>query len=151
MEGGLESDGVGWIRSRCDGAAAEYVDVATHFKFEFISDDYEFFGLALLLGVFLSFAGLIGWARHLDRPARVKAAGAVFAFPWVAVLLGYPINGINVHGAAPIVLMLVLPATILSVVLLFDDQTSPDVDHYERLVFTSSEIMAFPKFRLSEY
>ena len=100
------------------GAAAEYVDVATHFKFEFISDDYEFFGLALLVGVFLSFAGLIGWARHLDRPARVKAAGAVFAFPWVAVLLGYPIDGINVHGAAPIVLMLVIPATILSVVLL---------------------------------
>ena len=63
-------------------------------------------------------AGLIGWARHLDRPARVQAAGAVFAFPWVAVLLGYPIDGINVHGAAPIVLMLVLPATILSVVLL---------------------------------
>lgn len=89
------------------GAAAEYVDVATHFKFEFISDDYELFSLALLLGVFLSFAGLIGWARHLDRPARVKAAGAVFAFPWVAVLLGYPIDGINVHGAAPIVLMLV--------------------------------------------
>ncbi len=100
------------------GAAAEYVDVATHFRFEFISDDYEFFGLALLVGVFLSFAGLIGWARHLDRPARVKAAGAVFAFPWVAVLLGYPIDGINVHGAAPIVLMLVIPATILSVVLL---------------------------------
>jgi hypothetical protein len=100
------------------GAAAEYVDVATHFRFDFISDDYGVFGLALLLGVLLSFTGLIGWARHLDRPARMKMAGLVFAFPWVAVLVGYPIDGLNVHGAAPMVLMLVIPATILSIILL---------------------------------
>jgi hypothetical protein len=45
-------------------------------------------------------------------------AGLVFAFPWIAVLLGYPIDGINVHGAAPLVLMLIAPASILSIVLL---------------------------------
>lgn len=100
------------------GAAAEYVDVATHFRFEFISDDYEIFGLALLLGVLLSFAGLIGWGRDLDRPARMKTAALVFAFPWVAVLVGYPIDGLNVHGAAPMVLMLIVPATVLSIILL---------------------------------
>jgi hypothetical protein len=100
------------------GAAAGYVDVGTRFKFEFISDYYEVFGLALLVGTLLSFIGLIGWARHLERQYRVRMAGLVFAFPWIAVLLGYPIDGINVHGAAPIVLMLIIPATVLSVVLL---------------------------------
>ena len=100
------------------GAAAGYVDVATHFRFEFISDDYGFFGLALVLGVLLSFAGLIGIARDLDQPARIKTEGLDFAFPWVVVLVGYPIDGLNVHGAAPVVLMLVVPATILSLTLL---------------------------------
>lgn len=98
--------------------AAEYVDVATHFKFEFISDHYGFFGVALLTGILLSFVGVIGWARYLDRSACLATAGAVFALPCIAVLVGYPINGINVHFAAPTVLMLVLPAAILSVILL---------------------------------
>jgi hypothetical protein len=107
--------GIGFVTI---GAAAGYVDIATRFRFEFISDDFEIFILALLVGTLISFIGLTGWARYLDRQSRVRMAGLVFAFPWIAVLLGYPIDGINVHGAAPLVLMLVAPASILSLVLL---------------------------------
>jgi hypothetical protein len=45
-------------------------------------------------------------------------AAFVFAAPWMVCLLGYPIAGFNVHGPAPLVLFLVIPASILAVVLL---------------------------------
>lgn len=100
------------------GASAGYIDIATGFRFEALSDHFEFLTLCLLVGAVIAFTGLIGWARHLKRPSRFRMAGWVFAFPWILCLLGYPIAGFNVHGPAPLVLLLIIPATILAVLLL---------------------------------
>ena len=98
--------------------AAGYVDVATRFEFDFISRDFGAFILATLVGIVLAFVGLIGWAKRLNRGARCRTAGLVFAAPWIARLLGYPIAGNNIHGPAALLLLLVIPATILALVLL---------------------------------
>jgi hypothetical protein len=100
------------------GIAAGYVDVATRFEFDFISRNFGIFILAILVGVGLAFGGLIGWAKRLKREARVRAAGLVFAAPWIAGLLGYPIAGNNIHGPAALLLLVIIPATILALVLL---------------------------------
>jgi hypothetical protein len=100
------------------GVAAGYVDVATHFRFQFLSDDSGTFILAILVGLLLVFVGLIGWAKHLKPGTRARRAGIVFAAPWIALLVGYPIAGNNIHGPGAILLVMIIPATILAVVLL---------------------------------
>jgi len=100
------------------GVTAGYVDVATHFEFPFLSNDFEAFIVAMLVGVFLVFVGVIGWAKHLKPRARARFAGIVFAAPWIALLVGYPIAGNNIHGPGAILLVMIVPATILALVLL---------------------------------
>jgi hypothetical protein len=100
------------------GVGAGYLDDASHFQFEFISDYSNVFGLGGLIGTLLSFIGCIGWARYLSRGHLVLMAVVVFAMPWAILLLGDPIAGTNVHGAAAPVMLLIIPATILTVVLL---------------------------------
>ena len=62
------------------GASAGYIDIATDFHFETISDHFDFIILSSLVGAAIAFVGLIGWARHLEQPSRVRMAGWVFAF-----------------------------------------------------------------------
>jgi len=45
-------------------------------------------------------------------------AVAVFIAPFVGLLLGSPIGGMNIHGPSAITMMLTLPATVLAVILL---------------------------------
>jgi hypothetical protein len=44
-------------------------------------------------------------------------AWTVFLAPWAILLLGYPIEGVNIHGYSAFAIMLIFPATLLSVVL----------------------------------
>jgi hypothetical protein len=99
------------------GILAGYLDVATHFRFEFISDDFDSFILAMAIGVILSFIGLIGWAAQPGTQRRGLMAGLVFIAPWIVLLLGWPIGGNNIHGPAALVMLLILPASILAFVL----------------------------------
>jgi hypothetical protein len=99
------------------GLGAGYLDEATRFNFEFISDHYEVFGLSALVGLLLSFIGCIGWARQLRKRNLVQLVFLVLLAPWLALLIGYPIAGINFHGAAAPVMMLIVPATILAITL----------------------------------
>jgi hypothetical protein len=46
-------------------------------------------------------------------------AGLVFVAPWIAGLLGYPIAGHNIHGPGALVMLLIIPASVLAIVLLF--------------------------------
>jgi len=100
------------------GVGAGYVDVATSFRFPFLSDHFDIFLLALLIGIVSAFAGLVGWARHWKRGTRARAAGIVFRSPLLAVLLGYPAAGDNIHGPAGLLLLMMIPASILALVLL---------------------------------
>lgn len=100
------------------GLGAGYFDVATHFRFAFLSDHFGVFLIALLLGILSSFVCLIGWARRLRKATRVRTAGIVFISPWIAGLLGYPIDGFNVHGPSALLLFPIVPAaSILALVL----------------------------------
>jgi hypothetical protein len=102
------------------GVSAGYVDVATHFRFSFLSTNYGIFIGALLAGLVLSFVATIGWARGLTRGGRLRAAGLVFVLPWLGMLLAAPIDHLNIHGPSVFLCYFVLPvAMLLSVVLLF--------------------------------
>jgi len=98
--------------------AAGYVDVATHFRFNFLSDYFGTLLLAGLIGVVMSSVGLVGWARRMGRGSKARMAGLVFISPWIVFLLGYPIAGDNVHGPAMLVVVLMIPAIVLAVILL---------------------------------
>ena len=98
--------------------AVGYVDVATHFKFEFLSHDFDILLIAALIGVVASFVGLIAWARRLEPKARVRMAVLVFVSPWSAGLAGYALPGNDVHGPGILVPLLILPASILALALL---------------------------------
>jgi hypothetical protein len=100
------------------GIEVGYFDDLTHYKFEFISNYYsDVFAPMGLIGLALAFIGCIGWATHLGRRNRRQMALTVFIAPWAALLLGYPISGINVHGYSALVILLIFPATLLSIVL----------------------------------
>jgi len=95
------------------------LDEVTRFKFEFISDDYGFFGVAMLAGVLVAFIGLIGWSRKLAKERRLPMASLVLVSPWAVLLLGYPVAGINVHGAAAPVMALFVPVSLVLSFVLF--------------------------------
>jgi len=100
------------------GIGGGYVDVATRFRFDFISRYFYLFLLALIAGVALSFVGLIGWAKRANARGRSRMAATVFAFPLALAALGYPIDGADIHGPFGLVFVLTLPACILALVLL---------------------------------
>jgi hypothetical protein len=100
------------------GLVAFYVDVAAHFKFDFIEQHYTAFGVCILLGTIIVFAGCIGWAKLRNSKVRAIMAAAVFAAPFFALLIGSPVDGINIHGPSAITMMLVLPFSALALILL---------------------------------
>jgi hypothetical protein len=83
-----------------------------------LSDHFAIFLVALLLGILLSFVFTIVWARRFNKRTQARAAGIVFISPWVAGLLTYPIEGVNVHGPSALLWFIVMPAaSILAFVL----------------------------------
>jgi|GEM_PF-3823395 len=100
------------------GVAAFYVDFAAHFKFDIIEQNYTVFGVCILLGTVIVFVGCIGWAKLCNSKYRVIMAAAVFAAPFFVLLIGSPVDGINIHGPSAITMMLVLPFSALALILL---------------------------------
>jgi drug/metabolite transporter (DMT)-like permease len=100
------------------GTTVFYIDVASHFRFDFIEHHYDAFGTGILVGVVSAFTGFIGWARWCSRQHRAMMAALVFIAPLAALLVGSPIGGTNIHGPSAITMMLTIPASILAVILL---------------------------------
>lgn len=100
------------------GIGAGYLDSSPHFDFEIISDNFDVLGVGYGIGALVSFICLTGWSRHLERRLQLRMAAMVFAAPWLTLLVCYPIDGVNYHGGAALVLVLIVPASILSVILL---------------------------------
>jgi len=107
------------------GIGAAYLCDTTRFDFEFISDHFDLFSLGILVGIVLSFIGLIAWAKQLARQGRALMAVLVFLSPWLIMLLAYPIAGANMHGGAGLVGVLTIPASILAIVLFFMAVAAP--------------------------
>jgi hypothetical protein len=102
------------------GVSAGYVDVATHFRFSFLSTNYGIFIGALFAGLVLSFVATIGWARGFTKNGRLRTAGLVFVLPWLGMLLADQVEHFNVHGPSVFLYYFVLPvALLLAIVLLF--------------------------------
>ena len=99
------------------GVLAGYIDVATHFTFEFISDDFDCFMLAFLIGTVLTFVGFIGWSAQPEARGSGLKAALILVAPWMVLLLGSPVGGTNIHGPAALVMLLIVPATVLALVL----------------------------------
>ena len=100
------------------GTSAFYVDVAARFQIDFIEQHYGEFGIGILIGLILAFVGCIGWARCCTKQQRASMAAIVFITPLVALLVGSPVDGINIHGPSAITMMLIIPATLLAAILL---------------------------------
>lgn len=92
--------------------------MATDFRFEFSDLYYAVFLLAAAVGTLFGFIGCIAWARCLGSQHRVTMAMGVFSLPWLMLLLGYPIGGVNIHGPAVPAMLMVIPATILAIIIL---------------------------------
>jgi len=95
------------------GVGAGCVDVATRFKFDFLSRHFGWFILALLVGVVLSFGAVIGWAKQFSAGTRRRAAGIVFVAPLLAALAVNSVEGFNVHGSSVFLFYLVMPVSWL--------------------------------------
>jgi hypothetical protein len=76
-----------------------------------------FWGPMVPLGLLFAFVGCIGWATYISRQSVRQMAWTASLAPWFVLLLGYPLEGFNVHGYSAILMLLILPATLLSIVL----------------------------------
>jgi hypothetical protein len=108
------------------GVSAGYVDVATRFRFSFLSENFGFFIGTLFAGLLLAFVATIGWARRLSRSGRLRTAGLVLVLPWLGVLLAEQVEHFNVHGPSVFLYYLVLPVTSLLAIVLFFISGAPD-------------------------
>jgi hypothetical protein len=94
------------------------------FFFDEVTNDWygssllNIFGMGAVLGIPVAFIGLIGWAKQLGSQKRRKMAALVFFAPWLLIVIGLFVDGMNIHGSAGPVIGLVLLGTILAVVLL---------------------------------
>lgn len=76
------------------------------------------FGVCILLGTVIVSVGCIGWAKLKNSKVRATMAASVFAAPLLALLIGGPVDGINIHGPSAITMMLLLPFSALAFILL---------------------------------
>jgi hypothetical protein len=98
------------------GTAYFFFDEATTDWFG--SSLLNIFGMGAVLGLPVAIIGIIGWAKQLGKKERLQMAAAVFFVPWLLLIPGYLIDGMNMHGSAAPVVLLILIAAILAVVLL---------------------------------
>lgn len=97
---------------------AGYLDDVTAYQFAILSNSYESLLAGGLAGTVVAFVGLIGWAKRLGRGRRLGLAVMTFFFPWTAIVLGSPIDKFNIHGPSAFPMVLVVPASVLTLVLL---------------------------------
>jgi hypothetical protein len=100
------------------GQGATLLDFAAMGGVDFVDQHFELFMLAIPVGFLLVFIGAICWARHLIRGHRIALAAIVFLAPLSCCLLVGLFVGTNVHGPFFLFFFSLIPALILSVVLL---------------------------------
>lgn len=110
------------------GLSAAYLEMSSHFNFEFIDNYFDFFTLASLGGAVLMFAGLICWARQMQQKARRSMAANVFFWPWLTLLVGFGVDGLNMHGTAALAFAVIGLGSILAIVLLLMSVVKLQID-----------------------
>ena len=112
-----------WKATALFGIFLVTIGIAYFFFDEATTDWYgssllDIFGMGAVIGVPITFIGLIGWAKQVGKKARLQMAAAIFFAPWLLLFPGYLIDGMNMHGSAAPVMLLILLGTMLAVVLL---------------------------------
>lgn len=82
----------------------------------------EFFLLTLAIGILLSAGGTVAWARHFDKPKKLRVAGIIF----VVALAAFIVVPNNVHGPGMLLGFAAICAWILSLVLVVMAVFSPN-------------------------
>jgi hypothetical protein len=95
------------------GVSWGFVDVWTHFRFQFFTDYYELFLATLVVGIVLSMGGAIAWTRHFNRPNKFRVAGVIFVIGAVAFM----VVPNNVHGPGMLLGFASIFTLILSLVI----------------------------------
>jgi hypothetical protein len=96
--------------------SACYVSLGIHFALEFLDQQFGNFVIGILVGWVFTFIGFLRWATTVSRAKQLQWSQAAFVAPFIAGLVGFMIDGGNVHGSAPIT-FLTFPALLLALVL----------------------------------
>ena len=99
------------------GLVAFSLDAATMGNFDFISDHYEVFLLAILVGAGLLLVSLIGWAAALGKAGRRRIAFFTLTVPLGVILIAGVIGGTNVHGPFYLFLLPLAPLILVGFVV----------------------------------
>ncbi|HWB33669.1 MAG TPA: hypothetical protein VG714_10885 [Acidobacteriaceae bacterium] len=93
------------------------IDIASHFRFEWIDDYFGEISALIPLGVILCFIGAIMWAKRVNRSRASSLGFGAFVYAWGVILIGYLVDGMNVHGSAGIAMFVFLPMVLLALIL----------------------------------
>ena len=99
------------------GLGAMGFDFATRGQFAFISDHYEAFLLAILVGMAILLVSLIGWAAVFGKTGRTRIAFIALTVPFGVILIGYALGGTNVHGPFFLFLLPMAPLILVGLVM----------------------------------
>jgi len=100
------------------GFGALLVDYRVYGGVDFIDQHIGIFQLAILIGMLALFVGLIGWAKCLDRYARIRMGIFLLLAPICVCILGSLIGGTNVHGPFFLIFLPMFPISVMGLVLL---------------------------------
>lgn len=95
------------------GVSWGFVDVWTHFRFQFFTHYAGLFLATLAVGIVLSVSGAIAWTRHFDRLKEFRVAGVIFVIGAVAFM----VVSNNVHGPGMLLGLASTFALILGLVI----------------------------------
>jgi hypothetical protein len=95
------------------GVSWGFVDVWTHFRFQFFTYHSGLFLATLAVGIVLSISGAITWTRHFDRLKKFRVAGVIFVIGAVAFM----VVPNNVHGPGMLLGFASIFALILGLVI----------------------------------
>jgi hypothetical protein len=95
------------------GVSWDFIDVWTHFRFQFFAHYAGLFLATLAVGIVLSVSGAIAWTRRFDRLKKFRVAGVIF----VIGVIAFMVVPNNVHGPGMLLGLASIFALILSVVI----------------------------------
>jgi hypothetical protein len=96
--------------------ALAVVDLSSHFRFS-VGDYIEDTLVLIPVGLLLCFIGSIGWAIRVTKSQAASVGSGAFAYACGVILIGYVVDGMNIHGSGGLAMLLSLPMFLLALIL----------------------------------
>ena len=93
------------------------MDVVTMDQFDLVRC-YEYFFLAIVVGLLSLVVGLIGWAKQLDRARRISIGTIALIASATVCFIGFLIGGTDVHGPFYLFFLPMLPVGFVGLIVL---------------------------------